>query len=137
MLSESPRPVTSVQCVFCQLPRERVVAENDLAILIADAFAVSPGHSLIIPKRHVASFFDATAAERDAMLGLLDQARLAVMRSHQPAGFNIGINDGAAAGQTVLHLHMHLIPRYEGDQADPRGGVRWVIPEKADYWSQR
>ncbi len=129
--------MTSAQCVFCQLPRERVVAENGLAIYVSDAFAVSPGHSLIIPKRHVASFFDATAAERDAMLELLEQARQAILRSHQPAGFNIGINDGTAAGQTVPHLHMHLIPRYEGDQADPRGGVRWVIPEKADYWSQR
>lgn len=129
--------MTGALCVFCHLPRDRVVAENGLAIFIMDAFAVSPGHSLIIPKRHIASFFDATAAEREAMLELLDRARQAVLRSHQPAGFNIGINDGPAAGQTVPHLHMHLIPRYAGDQADPRGGVRWVIPEKADYWSQR
>ncbi len=129
--------MTPALCVFCQLPRERVVAENDHAMLIADAFPVSPGHSLVIPQRHMASFFDASAAEREAMFALLDVARAAVLRTHRPDGFNIGINDGAAAGQTVPHLHMHLIPRYQGDQADPRGGVRWVIPDKADYWSQR
>lgn len=129
--------MTHVQCVFCQLPRERIVAENDSAILIADAFPVSAGHSLVIPKRHMASFFEATAAERAAMLELLDLARATVLRGQRPDGFNIGINDGAAAGQTVPHLHMHLIPRYQGDQVDPRGGVRWVIPDKADYWSER
>lgn len=129
--------MTHVQCVFCQLPRERIVAQNDFAILIADAFPVSTGHSLVIPKRHMASFFDATAGERAAMLELLDLARATVLRSHRPDAFNIGINDGAAAGQTVPHLHMHLIPRYQGDQEDPRGGVRWVIPDKADYWSER
>lgn len=129
--------MTHVQCVFCHLPRERIVAENDSAILIADAFPVSKGHSLVIPKRHMASFFDATTSERAAMLELLDLARATALRSHRPDGFNIGINDGAAAGQTVPHLHMHLIPRYRGDLVDPRGGVRWVIPDKADYWSER
>lgn len=129
--------MTSIPCVFCQLPRDRIVSENEHAILIEDAFPVSPGHSLVIPKRHVASFFEVSADERVSMLALLDLARGVLQARHRPDGFNIGINDGAAAGQTVPHLHMHLIPRYQGDQADPRGGVRWVIPAKADYWSQR
>jgi diadenosine tetraphosphate (Ap4A) HIT family hydrolase len=124
-------------CPFCTLPDGRVVEENEFAVLIRDGYPVSPGHSLVIPKRHVGSFFQVTAAERAALLALLDIAKDLVEQAHRPAGYNIGINDGAAAGQTVPHLHIHLIPRYTGDQADPRGGVRWVIPDKADYWTQR
>ncbi|PWF49426.1 HIT family protein [Massilia glaciei] len=124
-------------CPFCTLPAGRVVEENELALLILDGYPVSPGHSLIIPKRHFGSFFSATAPERSALLSLLDKAKELAEIDNKPAGYNIGINDGAAAGQTVPHLHIHLIPRYEGDQDDPRGGVRWVIPNKANYWSQR
>lgn len=124
-------------CPFCSLPTSRVVDENDHAMLILDGFPVSPGHSLVIPKRHVGSFFETSEAERAALLSLLDGAKARAEQQYQPAGFNIGINDGAAAGQTVPHLHIHLIPRYAGDQADPRGGVRWVIPDKADYWTRR
>ena len=89
------------------------------------------------PKRHVRSFFDVSAEERDDLLILLDHAKAHALASLHPDGFNIGINDGPAAGQTVPHLHIHLIPRFTGDVADPRGGIRWVIPAKADYWSQR
>jgi diadenosine tetraphosphate (Ap4A) HIT family hydrolase len=124
-------------CPFCTLPDGRVVEVNEYAVLIRDGYPVSPGHSLVIPKRHVGSFFEVTAAERAALLALLDKAKDFVEQDHTPAGYNIGINDGAAAGQTVPHLHIHLIPRYTGDQEDPRGGVRWVIPDKADYWTQR
>jgi len=124
-------------CPFCTLPDGRVVEENEFAVLIRDGYPVSPGHSLVIPKRHVGSFFEVTAAERAALLALLDRAKDLVEQDHKPAGYNIGINDGAAAGQTVPHLHIHLIPRYTGDQEDPRGGVRWVIPDKANYWTQR
>lgn len=124
-------------CPFCTLPPERIVAQNSYGLWIYDGFPVSPGHSLIIPKRHIRSFFEATAAERAALLELLDQAKFAIDADLRPDGYNVGINDGAAAGQTVPHLHLHLIPRYLGDAADPRGGVRWVIPEKADYWSGR
>jgi diadenosine tetraphosphate (Ap4A) HIT family hydrolase len=124
-------------CPFCSLPDGRVVEANEFAVLIRDGYPVSPGHSLVIPKRHVGSFFEVTAAERAALLALLDKAKDLVEQDHTPAGYNIGINDGAAAGQTVPHLHIHLIPRYTGDQEDPRGGVRWVIPGKADYWTQR
>ena len=123
-------------CPFCTLPPARLLATRATAIAIRDAFPVSPGHTLIIPKRHVASFFDITDAERADLLALLSSARDDLDREFQPSGYNIGINDGAAAGQTVPHLHIHLIPRYAGDQPDPRGGVRWVIPDKAAYWDQ-
>ena len=129
--------MTLTNCAFCQLPRERIVEENDHAMLIFDGFPISVGHSLIIPKRHVGSLFEVSETERQALFSLLDVAHARLKTSHQPDGFNVGINDGAAAGQTVPHLHIHLIPRYAGDQADPRGGVRWVIPGKADYWSGR
>lgn len=124
-------------CPFCTLPATRIVKENEYAMWVMDAFPVSPGHSLVIPKRHVGSFFEVTQEERDALLALLDEAREAVSSQYSPDGYNIGINDGPAAGQTVPHLHIHLIPRYKGDLPDPRGGVRWVIPTKADYWSER
>lgn len=129
--------MTSKPCTFCTLPVSRVVGQNRHAIWIRDAYPVSLGHSLVIPKRHMGSFFDARQEERTALLELLDLAKAAAVSEFQPDGFNIGINDGAAAGQTVPHLHIHLIPRYAGDQEDPRGGVRWVIPDKADYWSKR
>jgi diadenosine tetraphosphate (Ap4A) HIT family hydrolase len=91
----------------------------------------------LIPKRHVASWFDATAEEQAELMAGIELARREIARDHRPDGFNVGINVGAAAGQTVSHLHVHVIPRYTGDVADPRGGVRWVIPERADYWSKR
>ncbi len=124
-------------CPFCNLPTVRIVGENEHAFWIRDSFPVSPGHSLVIPKRHIASFFDATPQERISLLELLDWAKVAAEAEFQPNGYNVGINDGLAAGQTVPHLHLHLIPRFKGDLADPRGGVRWVIPEKADYWTKR
>ena len=104
---------------------------------VRDAYPISLGHTLIIPRRHVGSFFEISAVERTYLLALLDNAKAVVEQEFKPDGFNIGINDGPAAGQTVPHLHIHLIPRYNGDSADPRGGVRWIIPAKADYWSQK
>lgn len=103
-------------------------------IVIRDGFPISEGHTLIIPKRHIASFFECTAEERSALFTALDLARQELDHSLSPDGYNIGINDGPAAGQTVGHLHIHLIPRYRGDQTDPRGGVRWIFPDKAKYW---
>lgn len=104
--------------------------------MFRDAYPVSAGHTLIIPKRHVSSFFDLSADECAEIFVLLARAKTLLDEELSPNGFNIGINDGRAAGQTVFHLHIHLIPRFEGDQLDPRGGVRWVLPEKADYWSK-
>lgn len=122
-------------CPFCTLPSERVLVSNSLAIVIRDAFPISPGHTLVIPRRHVGSFFDITAEERTAMLALVDEARSGLEMEFHPQGYNIGINDGAVAGQTVPHLHIHLIPRYTGDVPDPRGGIRWVLASKAKYWA--
>ncbi len=124
----------STPCPFCTLPPERIVAANAVGWVVRDAYPVSPGHTLIIPRRHMGSFFELSADERLGLLALLDEARTALQTSHAPQGYNIGVNDGPAAGQTVPHLHMHLIPRYAGDQADPRGGVRWVLPDRAQYW---
>jgi diadenosine tetraphosphate (Ap4A) HIT family hydrolase len=124
-------------CPFCALPSERVIDANDVALVIRDGFPISPGHTLIIPRRHVDSFFEISTAEREGLLRLLDRAKSVLDKEFQPDGYNIGINDGAAAGQTVPHLHLHLIPRHLGDREDPRGGVRWIIPEKADYWTRR
>lgn len=129
--------MTKATCPFCALPSERIVGANDHALWIRDGFPISPGHSLVIPKRHIRSFFETTEEERQSLLLLLDEAKQAADTEFNPDGYNIGINDGPAAGQTVPHLHIHLIPRYTGDLEDPRGGVRWVIPEKADYWSKR
>jgi diadenosine tetraphosphate (Ap4A) HIT family hydrolase len=123
-----------MDCPFCTLPPARIVKENTYAVLIRDAYPVSAGHSLIIPKRHIGSWFEARSEERTAMLTLLDRAKAAIEKEQHPDSYTIGINDGLAAGQTVPHLHMHLIPRFKGDVPDPRGGVRWVIPDKAKYW---
>ena len=119
---------------FCTLPPERIVASNDHGLVIRDGFPVSPGHTLIISRRHVASFFEISQEERAGLLSLLDESKRALQLEHHPDGYNIGINDGPSAGQTVPHLHIHLIPRYAGDQKDPRGGVRRVVPENANYW---
>jgi len=122
------------ECPFCSLPQDRVIDSNELGLVIRDGFPISPGHTLIIPKRHVGSFFEITKAERDTLLELLGEAKKVIDRELKPTGFNIGINDGPAAGQTVPHLHIHLIPRFKDDQEDPRGGIRWIIPDKARYW---
>jgi diadenosine tetraphosphate (Ap4A) HIT family hydrolase len=127
----------SKPCPFCTLPKERVIDSNPHGVVIRDGFPISPGHTLVIPNRHIGSFFELTPDERQSLLDLLDAAKLVLDSELKPDGYNIGINDGPSAGQTVPHLHIHLIPRYNGDQTDPRGGVRWIIPEKADYWSAR
>src|SRR5687767_250229 len=124
------------RCLFCAVPPEEILIDGPIAMARIDNHPVSPGHTLIIPKRHVASFFETTDEERLAMLRLLDEAKAVLDQKHKPDGYNIGINGGDAAGQTVMHLHIHLIPRYKGDKTDPRGGVRWVLPDKAAYWSK-
>lgn len=107
---------------------------NELWYAREDAFPVSPGHMLVIPFRHIADFFEINDNERTAMFELLWQVRDRSIESLSPAGFNVGVNAGEAAGQTVMHVHLHLIPRFKGDVTDPRGGVRWVVPTKACYW---
>lgn len=120
-------------CPFCIPPQDRIVLENTLVLALWDAHPVSPGHALIIPRRHVSDWFSATVAEQQALTAAIDDVRREIERHHRPDGYNIGINVGEAAGQTVFHLHVHVIPRYRGDVAQPRGGVRGVIPSRADY----
>jgi diadenosine tetraphosphate (Ap4A) HIT family hydrolase len=121
-------------CFFCQLDDNQIISQDDLVMTIRDNFPVSQGHTLIIPKRHIVSFFEATEAEQMALLRALQAAKKYLNQQYAPDGYNIGINDGVAAGQTVMHLHIHLIPRYQGDCPNPRGGIRWIFPEKAVYW---
>jgi len=126
----------NTQCPFCTINPARIIGVNDYAMAIFDGFPISPGHTLIIPKRHIASLFETTAEERGALFDLLTDMRKSLMTDRNPNGFNIGINEGADAGQTVMHLHIHLIPRYTGDISDPRGGIRWIFPDKAAYWDK-
>jgi diadenosine tetraphosphate (Ap4A) HIT family hydrolase len=121
-------------CPFCILEDCQIIAETDLTVSLRDNFPVSPGHTLIIPRRHVHSLFALNETEQLAMLHTLSLARQELSEQFGPQGYNIGINEGTAAGQTVMHLHIHLIPRYQGDCKDPRGGVRHIFPEKAAYW---
>jgi len=121
-------------CVFCNLDESRIEIENDLALSFKDLYPVTNGHTLVIPKRKVQSFFDLTEEETAAMFELLHlQKEDLKNKDSSITGFNIGINDGEDAGQTIMHCHIHLIPRRSGDMEDPRGGVRGVIPEKQAY----
>lgn len=116
------------ECIFCDRGKLEIIAENKLALAFYDNCPVSKGHALIIPKRHIETFFDAGSREQAAISSLAGAVREILDRLHQPDGYNIGTNVGPAAGQTVFHYHLHIIPRYRGDVADPRGGVRKVIP---------
>lgn len=118
-------------CPFCD--RADPVIANALAYARYDKFPVSRGHLLIIPRRHLADWFDTTTEERLALFALADEARTLLLETFAPGGFNLGINVGEVAGQTIPHVHLHVIPRYRGDARNPRGGVRGVIPAKQDY----
>lgn len=120
-------------CVFCSLAEEEIICENDLAVAFYDSFPVSKGHVLIVPRRHVNGFFEAAQDELVAINKLAFEAKMILDEKYKPDGYNIGYNVGSAAGQTVFHLHMHIIPRYRGDVADPRGGIRKVKAAKAHY----
>jgi ATP adenylyltransferase len=120
-------------CPFCFPDATRIFHAGPLVLGLWDGFPVAPGHALLIPRRHVTGWFEATPEERAELTAALDLARAAILKVHRPDGFNIGVNVGAAAGQTVAHLHVHVIPRYAGDVPDPRGGVRHVIPANARY----
>ncbi len=121
-------------CIFCNLPKDRVVFENDLAIAIYDGFPVTDLHALIIPKRHTENYFKLTNNELFSCNQLLKEFEIEVnKKDNLVQGFNIGINTGDVAGQTIFHCHIHLIPRRQGDVDNPRGGVRNIIPGKGDY----
>ena len=119
---------------FLERPASEHVARNALAFAIRDAFPVSPGHTLVVPFRLVPTFFDATPEEQAAVIELVRVVKDQLdALDPRPDAYNVGFNAGLAAGQTVMHLHVHVIPRYAGDVPDPRGGVRYVIPAKANY----
>lgn len=124
-------------CPFCNLEDDQCVLVTPVVRALRDSFPISKGHTLIVPARHVGSIFDLDDAERAAIWSVVETVRQQLEKEFRPDAFNIGVNDGQAAGQTVPHAHVHVIPRYAGDVADPRGGVRWVIAEKADYWTGR
>lgn len=119
--------------VFTQVPESEWAASNDLAFAIRDNHPVSPGHSLVIPRRVVATWDATTPAEREALLALMSQVKAQLHDEFNPDGFNVGFNEGAAAGQTVFHLHIHLIPRFTGDVPDPRGGIRHAVMGRGNW----
>jgi len=119
-------------CPFCDGDDERIV-QNDLGFAIYDTNPASPGHALVIPKRHIAEYFDASREEKIAILELIDKMKQAIDQKHKPDAYNIGVNIGEVAGQSVPHIHIHIIPRYKGDVENPKGGVRGVIPKKQKY----
>jgi len=115
----------TMDCELCN--PASLIAQNDLAYARLEGNALAPGHVIVVPRRHVADYFDMTVPEQAAILALLNEARLIIQASHQPHGYNIGVNVGKAAGQNRMHVHIHLIPRHHGDVADPSGGVRCVL----------
>ena len=119
-------------CPFCNVEREKIL-ETEMSFAIYDGFPVNEGHALIIPKRHTANYFDLSLEEQKDCIELLNRVKGIVQEKYNPAGFNVGININEDAGQTVPHVHIHLIPRYEGDVEEPRGGVRGVVPGKKNY----
>ena len=118
-------------CPFCGNPD--IVIENEWAFAHYDSYPVNIGHCLIITHRHVAEYFQATAEEKAAIWALVDEMKAIIDEKYNPDGYNVGVNVGETAGQSVPHLHIHMIPRYKGDMEDPRGGVRGVIPHKQKY----
>lgn len=123
-------------CPFCSLDHGRQWIENEHAVAFADAYPVTGGHTLVIPRRHVASIYELTGEEQSAVWDLVAEVRQRLLTGLKPDGFNIGVNDGIDAGQTIEHAHVHVIPRRKGDVPDPRGGIRWIIEDKANYWTK-
>jgi len=127
----------AVSCLFCErIGRgDDLLAENDLSVAFLDAFPLNPGHALIVPRRHEADLLALNPGEHAAIWELVAVLRLLHEERYVPDGYNVGANIGIWAGQTIDHAHLHLIPRYRGDVRDPRGGIRWVIPDRAAYWA--
>ena len=121
-------------CPFCRDPE--IIVENELAYADYDSYPVSPGHCLIITRRHVAEYFQATTEEKRAIWALVDEMKTIIDREYKPDAYNVGVNIGKTAGQSVPHVHIHMIPRYTGDVENPQGGVRGVIPHKQKYRGQ-
>jgi diadenosine tetraphosphate (Ap4A) HIT family hydrolase len=122
------------QCPFCSLSKDQVWVETDIALAFLDAFPISEGHTLVVPKRHTPNLFNLEESEFLKVWSLVAKVRTILKKKYHPDGFNIGVNEGFAGGQTVGHAHIHVIPRWIGDVPDPKGGIRCVIPHKARYW---
>jgi len=120
-------------CLFCHPKENEIIAENEHALLVTDTFPVSDGHCLVIPRRHIKTFFDCSPEENAAFHELTLHAKKHLDEKYSPDAYNIGSNNGLEAGQSVFHLHIHIIPRYDGDVENPKGGVRWVIPKNSQY----
>ena len=124
-----------MECPFCKIiaDKKEIVLENELAVAFYDSFPVSNGHTLIIPKRHVETYFDLSPEEMSAIFDLSQKMRDLLEKRYKPDGFNVGFNVGECGGQSVMHCHMHVIPRYRGDQENPRGGIRKIVKNKTQY----
>src|SRR4051794_5392781 len=123
------------ECPFCAVG-ERKWVENDAAIAFPDAYPLAEGHTLVAPRIHVSSLYELNIEHQSSVWELVAEVRQRLLVGLKPDAFNIGVNDGIAAGQTVEHAHVHVIPRWKGDVADPRGGIRWILDDKANYWSK-
>ncbi len=134
MSAKDPQP--PARSPFYPVDIDRLITHNEAALAFFDLYPVSKGHALVIPRDVVPCLFNLPEQTQCSIWLLASRVRTILKERFNPDGFNIGINDGQAAGQTVLHAHVHILPRYKGDVADPRGGMRWIIPEKVDYWSQ-
>ena len=136
MSEEAPpyRADATGSCPFCRVDLGRIAWSSPLAIALWDVYPISLGHALVVPRRHAASWSELTADEKAELTAGVDAVRALIDERYQPHAYNVGYNDGEAAGQTIMHFHVHVIPRYQGDALDPRGGIRWVLPDKAAYW---
>ncbi len=120
-----------MDCPFCNPDSHLLWFENDIGIVLRDAYPITQGHTLVVPRKHVASIYELSDDIQVSVWSLVSEVRNKIDGAD---GFNIGFNDGLAAGQTILHAHIHVIPRIRGDTNDPRGGIRWIFPNKAKYW---
>ena len=125
---------TEKECPFCLIEENReIICESKGALAIPDKFPISPGHMLIVPKQHVSDYFELSEAEQQELWQLVNRCKASLTERYRPDGFNVGINVGPTAGQTIFHVHIHLIPRYKGDVKNPKGGIRHTIPGKGYY----
>ena len=121
-----------IGCIFCKV-HHTILAESKLSIALVDSFPVSKGHALVVPRRHLVTIWDMTAEEYADAFNLVREVKDVLQKKFEPQGFNVGVNCGEAAGQSVFHAHIHVIPRYAGDVPSPRGGVRNLMPGKGNY----
>jgi diadenosine tetraphosphate (Ap4A) HIT family hydrolase len=122
-----------VDCIFCKIDSSKILIEKENCISFYDIYPVSNGHVLVIPKIHISNYFDIELELRNDLWNLVNETKIVLTKKFNPDGFNVGLNINAAAGQTIFHCHIHIIPRYNGDMEDPKGGVRGVIPSKQKY----